>query len=72
MPAYQCPKCGDPNSLRVELSCFVTMLPDGEIEYDDNEYPTIQNRHYCYCTACEEDGTVEDFLVKEEERNPCR
>jgi hypothetical protein len=58
-----CPQCGSDADLKIEITTWVDVSPDGTIDngYADHEW---DDRSRCFCSACGLSGLVSLFAVR--------
>lgn len=58
---FECPKCGNHEILRIQLTTCMRMADDGEDGHGELEY---NDESYCDCPDCAYHGTVKDFYIR--------
>lgn len=61
---FRCPKCGQTEEFRIEISAVAQVTDDCVEITGDTEW---NNNSYCSCPKCDHDGIVEDFMEAEQE-----
>jgi len=55
-----CPKCGQADTLSVEITCTATLSIDGTEVNGDHYWDDTSS---CYCDACDHHATVGEFRI---------
>ena len=58
-----CPKCGSDDRIKVSITTWAVLLPEGSEQEGDHEW---SYKSPAFCTECEFSGTACDFDVEEQ------
>ena len=58
-----CPKCGSDRDLRIAITTWIELTPDGSVTVDDHH--EWDHRSLCRCRACGYRTSVDAFTARE-------
>lgn len=58
LAGMRCPKCGNKDEFRIEVSTIAKVTDDGIELVGDTEW---SDKSFCMCPVCEHDGFAADF-----------